>query len=60
MDKQNKRSIVSERDKNISLNRSVTYSLDGKAFIVTPVFRQDTIETLGSVLLKLMKSTPPQ
>lgn len=48
------------KDQTSSLNqqlcRSSTYNVDGKRFIVTPVFRQNSKETLGSVLLKLMRT----
>ncbi len=43
-------------DKNKSLERPSTYKVDGKSFIVTPVFRQEGCETLGSVLVKLMQA----
>lgn len=33
-----------------------TYMIDGKKFIVTPVFREDGRETFGSILMRLMKS----
>ena len=35
---------------------SSTYQVDGKVFIVTPVFRDEASETLGDILLKLMKT----
>lgn len=37
------------------LERQATYHVNGKSFVVTPVFRSDTSETLGSVLVKLMR-----
>ena len=39
-----------------SIKASSTYQVDGKVFIVTPVFREAASETLGDILLKLMKS----
>lgn len=33
-----------------------TYTLNGKVFVVTPVFRKEAPETLGSILFKLMQS----
>ena len=41
---------------NEPLDRQSTYHFDGKRFIVTPVFRSNGSETLGSVLLKLMQT----
>ena len=41
---------------NSPLERKATYQVDGKSFIVTPVFRQKGTETLGSVLVKLMRT----
>lgn len=38
------------------LDRKSTYHVDGKNFVVTPVFRQEGAETLGSVLLKLIQT----
>lgn len=42
------------------LERKSTYHVDGKSFIVTPVFRQEGTETLGSVLVKLMRTEHAQ
>lgn len=39
-----------------ALHRKSTYQVQGKKFIVTPIFAQTGSETLGSVLLKLMKN----
>ena len=39
-----------------SMKKVTTYMIDGKKFIVTPVFREDGRETLGSILMRLMKS----
>lgn len=44
--------------KDNSLERTSTYTVDGKSFIVTPVFQQESGESLGSVLLKLMTDDP--
>lgn len=38
------------------LEQTSTYEVNGKAFIVTPVFQKECAETLGSILYKLMKS----
>jgi len=39
-----------------SLDHKSTYQLDGKTFIVTPIFRQEGSDTLGTALVKLMQS----
>lgn len=39
-----------------SMKKVTTYMIDGKKFIVTPVFREDGNETFGSILMRLMKS----
>jgi hypothetical protein len=43
-------------EKSNSIEASSTYQVDGKVFVVTPVFREAASETLGDILLKLMKS----
>ena len=45
---------------NEHLDKTSTYHVDGKSFIVTPVFRQEGDETLGSVLLKLIQTEAPK
>lgn len=42
--------------KEKSMKKVTTYMIDGKKFIVTPVFREDGQETFGSILIRLMKS----
>ena len=39
-----------------SMKKETTYTIDGKRFIVTPVFREDGRETFGSILMRLMQS----
>ena len=39
-----------------ALNKEATYMVNGRRFVVTPVFRDDGRETFGSMLLRLMKS----
>ena len=39
-----------------SMKKVTTYMIDGKKFIVTPVFREDGRETFGSILMRLMQS----
>lgn len=55
--KQNK---VSVPLKDNALERSTTYTVGGKSFRVTPIFKQkkESAESLGSVLLRLMKEHP--
>jgi hypothetical protein len=36
------------------LSKETTYQINGKSFIVTPVFKTDSSETLATVLMKLM------
>ena len=45
-----------KKQKSNSIEDSSTYQVDGKVFIVTPLFRDEASETLGDILLKLMKS----
>lgn len=33
-----------------------TYTIQGKTFIVEPVFKEDTGETVGTILLRLIQS----
>ncbi len=41
---------------NNLLETKTTYKVEGKAFVVTPVFKKEGTETLSSVLVKLMQS----
>ena len=45
-----------KKQKSNSIEDSSTYQVEGKVFIVTPVFRDEVSETLGDILLKLMKT----
>lgn len=38
------------------MKKPSTYTVDGRKFIVTPVFYEDGRESLGSILMRLMKS----
>lgn len=42
--------------KNNAFKQQSTYDIDGKIFIVEPIFKENSSQTLGSVLLRLMKS----
>jgi hypothetical protein len=39
-----------------NLENPATYTIKGKVFIVEPVFKTDGKETIGDVLMRLMKS----
>ena len=39
-----------------TLDAKTTYRFGNRSFVVEPVFRQDGPDTLGSILLRLMKS----
>ena len=41
---------------NKSLDEKTAYRFGNRSFVVEPVFRQDGPNTLGSILLLLMKS----
>lgn len=36
--------------------KQTTYNIDGRNFIVTPVFHEDGRESFGSILMRLMKA----
>ncbi len=38
------------------LDKSSTYKVDGRTFIVEPVFQMDGRDTLGTILIRLMKA----
>lgn len=42
------------------LDKSSTYKVDGKTFIVKPIFQTDGHDTLGTVLIKLMQADADQ
>jgi hypothetical protein len=39
-----------------SLDEKTTYRFGNRSFVVEPVFRKESPDTLGSILLRLMKS----
>lgn len=41
---------------NIEFTKSTTYDFDKNAFVVEPVFKEQAAETLGTVLIRLIKS----
>ena len=50
---------VRKSEENI-LDASTSYQIEKKMFIVEPIFPQEGKETLGTVLLRLMKSDMKQ
>ncbi|MVB11598.1 hypothetical protein CAFE_23190 [Caprobacter fermentans] len=38
------------------LDKTSTYKVDGKTFIVEPVFKTEGHDTLGTILIKLMRA----
>jgi hypothetical protein len=38
------------------LDKTSTYKVDGKTFIVEPVFQTEGHDTLGTILMKLMRA----
>ena len=38
------------------LNEKTTYRFGNRSFVVEPVFRKESPDTLGSILLRLMKA----
>ncbi|MGI6014565.1 MAG: hypothetical protein ACOX7K_09900 [Oscillospiraceae bacterium] len=38
------------------LEKVSTYQVDGKKFIVTPIFQQEGRESFGSILMRMMKA----
>lgn len=52
---QEKRTKPGEKAKH-DLNEKTTYRFGNRSFIVEPVFKEETQNTLGCVLLRLMKS----
>lgn len=40
---------------SIYLDEPIKHKIGGKVFIVTPVFKESASETIGTVLLRLMK-----
>lgn len=51
---QEKRTKPGEKAKH-DLNEKTTYRFGNRSFIVEPVFKEETQNTLGCVLLRLMK-----
>lgn len=41
---------------NTEFAKTTTYDFDKNSFVVEPVFKEQATETLGTVLIRLMKS----
>ena len=39
-----------------SLEKETTYTIKGNTFIVEPIFKEDSKNTVGSILMRLMQS----
>ncbi len=54
---QDNQTAVSDSEKeNSPLKEKMTYRFGNRAFVVESVFKEESPETLGSVLLRLMKA----
>ena len=54
---QDRNSVSSgKKPQETPLKEKTTYRFGNRSFVVEPVFRQDGPDTLGSILLRLMKS----
>ena len=42
--------------KNCPLDQTTTYHINGRSFVVQPVFKQENANSLGAVLLRLMQA----
>ena len=56
MDKTTRPEKKSKQAKSSPLDKQTTYHIDGRSFIVQPVFKQGTANSLGAVLLRLMQA----
>jgi hypothetical protein len=45
---------TTDRSEQKELSKPTTYTLDGRKFIVEPVFKENAHETFGEILLKLI------
>ena len=46
----------SNQAKSPPLDQETTYHVNGRSFVVQPVFKQGTTKSLGDVLLRLMQA----
>lgn len=52
----NDSSARSEASVKNKMEKSTAYTIDGRKFIVTPVFQENGRESFGSLLMRLMKA----
>ena len=48
--------ISSKKVKSPPLDQETTYHIEGRSFVVQPVFKQENANSLGEVLLRLMQA----
>ena len=46
----------SKQAKSSPLDKQTTYRIDGRSFVVQPIFKQEKANSLGEVLLRLMQA----
>ena len=46
----------SKQAKSPPLDQKTTYHIEGRSFVVQPVFKQENANSLGEVLLRLMQA----
>ena len=46
---------ISKQAKSPLLDQETTYHVNGRSFVVQPVFKQDNANSLGEILLRLMQ-----
>ena len=46
--------LIPDNAERKALSKPTTYTVDGRKFIVEPVFRENAHETMGEILLKLL------
>ena len=52
----NKNDLHTEASEMKTMNKITTYTVEGRKFVVTPVFHEDGRETFGSILMRLMQA----
>lgn len=48
--------ILQNTQEHLPSEQEIQYQINGKTFIVQPVFQNHSPETIGSILLRLMKA----
>ena len=46
----------SKQAKNCPLDQTTSYHINGRSFVVQPVFKQENAKSLGTILLRLMQA----